>query len=231
VAVDERNLSEGVRYALSLEMLMSAEGIDALALNDVIPEMHACFGLRPCLWNHQLSARGAVIAMEADIAAVIAMYILRSATGTSPFYAEPVSVDWKRNQVLLGHAGYHDAANADPAVPTRIIADVEYENSDRFTGAATYFKYRAGQVTLINSVWDGQGLGWTCLQGESLPGPAKVQGICHLMLAPDVPVRSFILSAINRGVSQHWIVVPGRLLAEMKVLCRMIGISFTAISD
>jgi hypothetical protein len=169
--------------------------------------------------------------MEADIAAVIAMYILRSATGAAPFYTEPVSVDWERGQVLLGHPGYNDASNADPAVPIRIVADVEYENSDRYTGASTYFKYRPGPVTLVNSVWDGQGLSWTCLQGDSLPGPLKVQGICHLLLAPEVPLQSFILRAIQRGVSQHWIVLPGRLREELKVLSRLIGISFEPITD
>jgi hypothetical protein len=209
---------------------MHGQGIDLLALNDIIPEMHDCFGLRPCLWNRQLSARGVVIAMEADIAAVIAMHILRSATGAAPFYTEPVSVDWERGRLLLGHAGYHDASNADPAAPIRIIPDVEYENSDRYTGASTYFKYRPGPVTLINSVWNGQGLAWTGLQGESLPGPPKLQGICHLLLAPEVRLKNFILSAIQRGVSQHWIALPGRLLEELEVLCPILGISFAPIT-
>ena len=75
--------------------------------------------------------------MEADVGAAAAMLALRLFTGDSPFYTEPFSADYASNAVIMGHAGYHDAANADPAAPVRIINDVEYENSDLFTGAVT----------------------------------------------------------------------------------------------
>ena len=42
-----------------------------LAINDVIPEMHSSFGLRPCLCNPRLSER-TVVSMEADVAAGLA---------------------------------------------------------------------------------------------------------------------------------------------------------------
>ena len=113
-------------------------------MNDVIPEMHASFGLRPCLSNPALSASGAVVSMEADVGAAAAMLALRLFTGDSPFYTEPFSADYASNAVLMGHAGYHDTVNADPAGRMRIINDVEYENSDRFTGAANFLQVQAG---------------------------------------------------------------------------------------
>jgi len=229
VEVDEVNLAEGIRYALAMQRVMREERLDGLAMNDVISQMHASFGLRPCLANPSLSSCGAVVSMEGDIGAVVAMLALRVFTGESPFYTEPFSVDYASGALLMGHAGYHDAANADPAVPMRIIRDVEYENSDRFTGAVTMFKYRPGPVTAVNSTWDGSRLKWCCIEGESVPGPARMEGNCHLVFRPDLPVRDFCRTAVEKGVSQHWTFVPGHRAGEIAALCSVLDVGLEPI--
>jgi L-fucose isomerase-like protein len=226
IQVDRRNLEEGARYALALEK--AAAGLQVLAMNDVIPEMHSSFGLRPCLANPRLSAR-AVVAMEADVAAGLAMQALRLYSGERPFYSEVFGADYPADALLLGHAGYHDAANADPAHPVQVIPDVEYENSDRFSGAVSFFKYRPGPVTLVNSVWDGEALKWVGLEGESLKGPAKMDGNSHLLCALKVPVAEFFRRAVESGVSQHWIVVHGHRLAELEPLAEAAGIRLLSL--
>ena len=229
VEVDGRNLSEGMRYALAIERVMREEGLSALAMNDVIAEMHASFGLRPCLCGPGLSASGAVVSMEADLGAAVAMLALRLFGGDSPFYTEPLCVDWDGGAIVMGHAGYHDSANADPCAPVRVVNDVEYENSDPFTGAATYFKYRSGPVTALNSVWDGEGLRWCCVEGESLAGPARLEGNCHLVFRPAPGVGGFLNQAVGLGVSQHWVFVPGHRRAALAVLAGVIGVRFAPI--
>jgi hypothetical protein len=164
------------------------------------------------------------VTMEADVAAAVCMLALGLFTGLPPFYVEPFSVDYGANTLLMGHAGYHDPRNADPSFPVRVINDVEYENSDRFTGAATYFKYRPGEVTVVNSVWDGRGFTWSCIEGQSLAGPPRLEGNSHLVFQPDARVRDFLQWSVGRGVSQHWLVVPGRRAADIGLLCGVLGI-------
>jgi L-arabinose isomerase len=224
IRVDERSLTEGIKYALAMEQLMQEEDLRVLAMNDVSQEMHDSFGLRPCLANPRLSAVGAVVSMEVDIAAGVCMYILRRYTGQSPFYTETFSVDYRANALLLGHAGYHDTANADPDVPVEIVPDVEYENSDRFSGAVSFFKYRSGPVTVVNSVWDGQKLKWVLVEGQSVAGPAKMDGNSHLFCALDVPVREFFRRSVESGVSQHWIVISGKHGDALSGLCEQLDI-------
>ena len=230
IEVDDRNLEHGIRYSLALEAVIQAEGLGVLAINDVIDEMHSAFGLRPCLANPRIARSGAVVSMEADIAAGVAMYALRSIGGASPFYTEIFGVDYSANELLLGHAGYHDHINADPTLPVRIVPDIEYENSDRFTGCATYFKYRAGPVTVINSVWSGSRLKWLGIEGHSVPGPPRLEGNCHLACRIQMSVKDFLTTAVESGVSQHWIVVPGHVLNDLAVLCRFTHIEFGVIS-
>ncbi|MGA2379034.1 MAG: hypothetical protein ABSG85_06960 [Spirochaetia bacterium] len=231
IEVDERNLLEGIRYAIAIERVMREERLFGLAMNDVIAEMHASFGMRPCLCNPALSSSGAVVSMEADVGAATAMLALRLFTGESPFYTEPLSADYESNAFLMGHAGYHDTANADPRVPVRVIRDVEYENSDPFTGAASCFKYRPGPVTSVNSVWDGEGLRWCCVEGESLPGPAKMEGNCHVLFRPAMSVGEFSRRVVEIGVSQHWVFVPGHCAADLAMLCGVLGVRFVRVDQ
>jgi L-fucose isomerase-like protein len=228
IRTDERSLQEGIRYALALEQVLGEERLAVLAMNDVIPQMHERFGLRPCLASPRLSEQ-AVVAMEADIAAGVAMYALRLATGERPFYTETFNVDYQANALLLGHAGYHDAANADPAYPVEVVPDVEYQNTDRFPGAVSFFKYKSGPVTLVNSVWDGERLKWVALQGRSLEGPPKMDGNCHLFCSLEMPVRELFQRSVDSGVSQHWIVVHGQHLEALKILCDTAGIGLLAL--
>jgi len=224
VEVDGNNLDEGIRYALALQRVMQEERLDALAMNDVISQMHESFGMRPCLSNPVLSGGGAVVSMEGDVGAAVAMLALRRFTGDSPFYTEPFSVDYAGGSLLMGHAGYHDPVNADPAVAVRVVADVEYESSDRFTGAVTLFKYRPGPVTAVNSTWMDGSLKWCCVQGQSMPGPARMEGNCHLVFRPSIPVRDFCTQAVDAGVSQHWVFVPGHRAREIALLCAVLDI-------
>ena len=106
---------------------------------------------------------------------------------------------------------------------------MEYENSDRFTGAATFFKYRPGPATVVNSVWDGDGLKWVAAEGESLAGPPRMDGNSHLLLRADVPLPELVRRAVESGVSQHWLVVPGRRLAALERLAAALGVRLEAV--
>jgi L-arabinose isomerase len=226
IEVDEKNLDQGIRYALALDRITRTENLQMFTMNDVIDEMHSQLGLRPCLPHPGMSERGVVVSMEADIAAVVAMYALRLFTGQAPFYSELFTADLERNAFLMGHAGYHDAVNADPDHPPRIVPDVEYENTDSFTGACIYFKYRPGPVTVINSVYTGERLRWHVFEGESLPGPHKMAGSCHLFCSVDIPVPQFFKRIVAAGASQHFVVVSGRLKGQIETLCRWLDIEF-----
>ena len=226
IEVDKKNINEGVKYALAMEKIVQQEKLNILAMNDVCNEIHDCFGLRPSLTNSKLSDSGVVVSMEADVAAGIGMYILRHLTGESPFYTEPLTADWQKNIILFGHAGYHDSINRDEKNPVRIIPDVEYKNSDLFTGACAYFKYKPGPVTVVNSVYNGEKLQFTIFEGNSLPGPPMLEGNCHLLCETDISLKIFYEQVIQTGVSQHWIVVPGKHHKELEVLCYWLNIDY-----
>jgi L-fucose isomerase-like protein len=226
VEVDERNLTEGIKYSLAMEEIVSSNKLDILVMNDVIEEMHNELGLRPCLTNPAMNAADVVVTMEADIGAGIAMYTLGQYFGCAPFYTELFTVDLQENAFLMGHAGYHNPCHHDPDYGVRIVPDIEYENTDPFTGASTYFKYMPGPVTVVNSVYNGELLQWTVFEGESLPGEPKMNGSCHLFCKAPMPVGRFFSDILPIGVSQHFVVVPGHRAASIERLCAWLNIDF-----
>lgn len=230
IDVDETDLEEGIRYAVALEAIATDHALDALAINDVIAELHEVTGLRPCLPNPRLTETGVAVSMEADVAAAVAMTMLWELCAAPPFYTEVFNIDFEANALLLGHAGYHDPTLRDPDGPLSVVPDVEYEETDRFGGASIYFKYKPGPVTVVNSVWSEGGLSWTAFEAHSLPGPAKLAANCHLFCRPTGgDVGRMIHRAVERGVSQHWIVVPGHRAEELSVMCRAVGVSYSTI--
>ena len=226
IEVDELNFKEGIRYALAIEKIIKADQISILCMNDVIEEMHSIIGLRPCLYNPRLSLKNIAIAMEADVAAGIGMYILRAFTGEIPFYSEVLTSDLEKNGLILGHAGYHDVNNNDQKFPMRIVSDIEYKTTDRFAGAVTCFKYKPGYVTLINCVYNGTRLRLTVCEGESLDCPPKLEDTVHLFCKLDMPVREFFNKILELGCSQHFIVIPGKYGINLERLCQFNDIEY-----
>ena len=167
--------------------------------------------------------------MEADVAAGIAMKIIKLFTEQVPLYTEIFTADLEQNAFLMGHAGYHDTANHDPEYGVHVIPDVEYENTDPFTGACVFFKYQPGPVTVVNSVYTGEKLRWSVFEGESLPGPPKMNGNCHLFCRIKPAIPEFYRIMVEAGVSQHFIVVPGNLQARLERLCAWLDIDYLEV--
>jgi L-fucose isomerase-like protein len=220
VETDAASLEQGLRAALGIGRIADEERLAGIAMNDIAPSMHAALGLRPCLSDPSLCETGLVIAMEADVAACLAMAGLRRLTRSAPFYSEVLNAGVADDCLLLGHAGWHDPAVRDPGWPAAIIPDEEYRHSNALAGAALCFKVASGPVTAVNAVWRAGRLLWTAIEGESLEGPPRLSGSCHLVMRTDAPVSALINGLIARGTSQHWIVVPGRRAVEVEAFAR-----------
>jgi len=229
VETDEGSLNEGIKYALAMEKIVRAEKINIFCMNDVIEEMHSVTGLRPSLYNPRLSETGLVVAMEADVAAGIGMFILKLFTDQIPFYSEILTVDLEKNSLVLGHAGYHEVVNYDEKYPVRIVPDIEYKTTDKFSGAVTCFKYIPGDVTLINCVFNGSKLRFTVLEGKSVDCPPKLEDTNHLFCKLNLPVGEFFNRMLNLGSSQHFLVIPGKYGINLERMCQIVDIEYVRL--
>jgi len=224
--IDEKNFVEGIKYALAMEKIVSENNLSILCMNDVINEMHSVMGLRPSLFNPRLNKTGLVVSMEADIAAGIGMYILKIFTAQTPFYVEILNADLEKNAFVLGHAGYHEAVNYDENYPVKIVPDVEYKNSDKFSGAVSCFKYKPGAVTLVNCVYNGKKLQLTAIEGESVNCLPVLEDTNHLVCRLNIPISKFLNDILNLGISQHFLVIPGKYGENLERLSHFLDIEY-----
>jgi L-fucose isomerase-like protein len=164
--------------------------------------------------------------MESDIPGGIGMYILRVFTGEIPIFTEVLTADLEMNSLVLGHAGYHEVSNHDANYPLKIVPDIEYKTTDRFTGAVTCIKFKPGDVTLVNSVYNGTRLRFIVLEGVSVDCPPKLEDTNHLFCRLNLPVADFFNRAMTLGSSQHFLVIPGRYCNNLQRLCQFVDIEF-----
>jgi L-fucose isomerase-like protein len=227
--VTEETLERAARAALGLAALAGQHTLDVLALDDTSPELLSAFSLRPALYP-DLRGSGAVLYQpEADLGAAAANYILRQLTGSPTMFLELLFWDEALNQVVGGHGGLQNPANAD-AREIQICRDFGCCLVDGADGAQLQFLAREGRVTLLQlrstpSGWQAVALSGVCVEG--LPW---LEGLPHAILRLDATVEHFLNRAADVGVTQHWVMAYGSVLHEIEAFCRMAKIPVEALS-
>lgn len=227
--VGEESLRAAARASLGLAQLADDRRLDAIAIDDLAAELHAVMGIRPCLSAPGFFAAGRVITMEADLAAAVAMLLVRGMCDAPPMYTEFFTFDESRNAVLAGHAGMHDLALADTSGPVAIVPDYEYCESNALEGAWMEFRAKPGRVTMISLFDDLDGFKMVIAGGESLADGPRLQGFAHMLIRLDVPVADFFARAMRTGITQHWAIVHDAIQERMRALAGLLGIAVKCI--
>ncbi len=221
--VSSASLRLAARNTLALDDLVVLHDLRAAAIQDTDETLHRLVGVRPCLCPPESARRGVPFAMEADLNIALGMFAAMRATGGPCMYTEVYTFDPVENLLLMGHAGVHDprlAAGND----VTLVPDMEYRNSDVCEGAWQEFILADGPITAISLYDTGDHYRMTVFEGRSLGGARRLEGFAHALIRPDVPVTTLLPRLVARGLTQHFAVVPGHLVATLTRWCRMSGV-------
>ena len=226
--VDEEDLALGARASLALAHLAVDQKLDVLSLDDIDPELHEVFGLRPCLYPPFLDELGVVLGLEGDLGAATALFVMQRLTGGPLFFVEFWFWDELQNVIVGGHAGVQ---NPQAAVPGQawISHDYEFAQSDRSEGAHFQFVARSGRVTLLQMRATPGSWQAICVLGEALDDGPWLEGYPHAAIRLDVSVEQFVRRAAKVGTTQHWIMGYGDIDAEIQALCDWLDIPLEII--
>jgi L-arabinose isomerase len=222
VEVGESALRRASQLSLGLARLAAQHGLDALAVNDLDPELHEVLGMRPCLYVPEFFESGRVIAMEADVCAAVALLAVRRLTGQAPMYVEIFTFDQQQNPLLAGHSAMHDLALAEAGRPIRVVPDYEYCESDELEGAWMEFRGQPGPVTMVSLFSDVDGFKMVLCDGQSLAEGARLEGFPHMLIQLEQPVGEFFRKLITTGVTQHWAVAPAGARSQLLKLAAIL---------
>lgn len=227
--VENDTLARGGRAALGLARLARQAGVDVLALNTAEPDLVRVHNMRPALYPDLQGAGPVLYQPEADLGAATANYILNRLTGSPTMFLEFYFWDEALNQLVGGHGGLQNPANADPH-EVLVARDYDCCLAGADDGAEIQFLARAGRVTLLQLRSTPAGWRAMALSGVCLEGQPWLEGLPHAILRLDATVGHFLNRVSDVGVTQHWIMAYGSVLDEIGMFCRMEGIPMQIMS-
>ncbi len=215
------------RVSLGLADVIDKYRLDGLALQDLDEELHRTLGLRPCLAVPALFEK-AVVSMEGDVGAAVAMFVLKRLTDKPVMYAEIFTFDEKKNAVLAGHAGMMDTRLAENQKEVRIVPDYEYFESEKET-AAMLFRAKSGKITLLSIFDDNKKFKMVISTGEAVGGKKIFEGSPHIYIKLKTPLPEFFTTAVRTGMTQHWAIVHENVVDKLKFLSEILKMDFLII--
>ncbi|MCX8061331.1 MAG: hypothetical protein N3D16_01985 [Anaerolineales bacterium] len=221
--VSEQTLKQAARVSLGLAHLAIAHHLDVLSFNDIAEETHQRFGLRPALYPPLLWERNIHIALEGDLGAATALFVLQRLSGEGVFFAEFWMWDEAENSIIGGHAGPQNPQLAEPD-SLCISHDYEFAQSDATEGAHLQFVVKKGRVTLLQIRCTPRGWQAIAARGSSLGGSPRLEGYPHVILRLDTSVEAFLRRCAEVGTTQHFVVAFGDYEREIAALCNWLGI-------
>lgn len=220
--VSDKALFKGARASLGLAEVVKKFGLDALALEDLNEELHEVMGLRPCLYVPSLFDR-AVVSMEGEIGAAVALLILKKLTCKPPMYTEIFTYDEGENAILAGHAGIHDINLAGCKTDVTIAPDAEYMEAEPET-CWMQFRAKEGEVTLLSLFCDVDKFKMVISSGHALSGKEKLHGSPHIYIKLKTPLEEFFEKAAKTGMTQHWAVVHEDVVNQLEYLADILNL-------
>jgi L-arabinose isomerase len=226
--VDQRLFLESVRASLALSAIRDKFNLDALALNDVSPELFQTIGLRPGFYPESFHKHNAVLVPEGDLGAGIMVYMLRQLTGKHVNYVEPFYMEKATGTFAGGHAGPHDYTDERYRHLVKISRDVRFaKTSYKYAGAPfAWCRISPGLKTFAHFSEENGHFKIVCFTAESLPGEHALCSYCHSDFKPETPGTELFEKIIKTGTTQHFAVVEGDLRAELAVLARINNFEF-----
>jgi len=226
--VMDETLALAGRTSLAVACVAAGRHVDLISLNDIAPELHDAFGLRPCLYPPLFDEHNILVALEGDLGAATAVFILNRLTGSPILFAETWFWDEELNLIVTGHAGPQNPALAGTR-SCSITHDYEFAQSDRTEGAHLQFVARPGRVTLLQLRCTPAGWQAIVTTGEAIEAMPWVEGYPHAIVRLDVPVRDFLSRVAAVGSTQHWALGYGDAREDVAAVCRLLGIPLSAI--
>ncbi|MGB9674052.1 MAG: hypothetical protein ACPL3P_07920 [Anaerolineales bacterium] len=226
--VSEATLLKSAQVSLGLAHLAISHQLDVLSFNDIAEETHKAFGLRPCLYPPILLEKNIAIALEGDLGAATAVFILKELSFSPIFFVEFWMWDEKENILIGGHAGPQNPQNANPE-QIWISHDYEYAQTDSTEGAHLQFITKEGPVTLFQIRSTPSGWQAIAFKGVSLGGEPRLEGYPHAIIRPDVSLYQFFRQCAEVGTTQHFAMTYGDALKEIEHLSKLLNINLKVI--
>ncbi len=224
--VDYDKFYASVRASMGMERLAKAHSIDLLVLNDIDTVLFKNVGLRPGFWPTP-GCENLMVVPEGDVGSGIACYALKLLTGGHVNYIEPFHIDLPNENFAAGHAGPNDYT--DPHGKCKISSDVRFAKSPwKYAGAPfAWYVFPEGEKTMLHCSEHNGRLQFVATRIEALPTEHFLATYSHSLFRPiGQSAPELFEKLLKIGVTQHYGIVDGNVIAAARDLAMMLGFDF-----
>lgn len=221
--VPEEQLQKSARLFGAFKTLREKVGVDAFAVK-CWPEFGDFYGVGVCSTLGYLTDSGMVASCEGDVYGAVAMVILEELSGEAPFYCDLIAFEEENNVGLGWHCGAAPvslcAENCSSALGLHSVMD-----GGNVKGVTHDFPLKQGPVTFTQLGEDIDGsYRFLIANGTALETDQMLPGN-PLRIRFDTPLETLIETIIDGGFSHHYTVGYADLQAELKQLCKWLGVT------
>jgi len=213
-SVTSQSLRASLRMCAALKRLAALGPYDALTVKCQY-ELSRSLGVTPCIALSML-ADEMVVSCEGDVPLVVTQLMLHYLSGGTTSYGDLHHVTSR--EVWFGACGF---APFSQAAGRPIVT----QHTALYDGLCNSSRYREGRVTLARLGAEGAGFKMHLAAGKTVPVPEF-----HEVGCPPYPLIAVELSGstddfMQNLVSQHYGFCYGDVSAELRALCRLLGVT------
>jgi L-arabinose isomerase len=204
-------------------------GTDLLVLNDIDRVLFEFVGLRPGFTPTKPDLE-LISVPEGDIGGGLAVYFLSLLSGRIANFIEPFYIDEQNGGFVAGHAGPN---NYTERPENMIIArDERFAKSKwKYAGAPfAWYVFPEGEKTMLHVSEENGKLKLVATLVECLPTKHYLASYSHANFRHKTLPPCELFKRIGEcGVNQHFGIVSGNLLEELKVFASLMGFDLYVI--
>jgi L-fucose isomerase-like protein len=187
------------------------------------PEWSDVFGIAPCASMGMLNNTGLVTSCEGDVLGAVLMRTeAELSDGGIPFFADLISFDYAKNTAVFWHCGAAPSALCRKFEDTKLRQHFRVDGGDK-KGMVNEFPLKPGLITMAQLDEDGDGYRMLIAKGTALDTEQFVRGN-PLNIRFDCSVEKLVATIMNDGFKHHYSLIHADIEAELRELCKWLGI-------
>ena len=228
--VDEEKLEASVRATIAMEQLAAKVDTDLLVLNDIDKVLFEFVGLRPGFTPTDPSME-LISVPEGDIGGGLAVYFLSLLSGKCANFIEPFYIDEQNQGFVAGHAGPN---NYTEKPENMIIARDERFAKSKWKHAGApfaWYVFPEGEKTMLHVSEENGRLKLVATIVECLPTKHYLASYSHANFRHrTLPPCELFRKIAECGVNQHFGIVSGNFLGELKTFAELMDFDMYIIT-
>lgn len=218
----EEQLRKAARLYASFVEYKNKLKLDGFAVK-CWPQFGDIYGIAVCSTVGQLTNDGMVASCEGDVYGAVAMLILQELTGMAPFYCDLISFEDAANVGVGWHCGAAPISLCAEGCSSKLGLHSVMDGGN-IKGVTHDFPLKPGPVTFTQFGEDADGdYRFLIAGGEGLETRLALPGN-PLRIRFDAPLPTLVETIIEGGFSHHYTVGYADLKADLKLLCKWLGI-------